>query len=201
MRIIKLLTRAFVALFLVLLFKLVACSNSAPAGPADAPPCDLVSCAAGAAFECCPAAPTPRVMVVSPLGAVTAGGWTPDLGDPTNPAIPGRGCMRATGAGRFALPLQLEHGDRMLALAVTIDGDASSDLEIAAVEFSPDVETVSVLGSLTILNAADGWRSYDIGLIDTVVDGEGWHWVEVATDQPGACVGPFRLTFERPEVP
>lgn len=175
---------------------LTSCTGTpAAAPPPDAPTCDVVSCGAGAALECCT---TLRTAVRSALDGVVSSGWAPDFGGFGGAS---RGCLRATDfGGRFVLPVELEHGDRMMAMSIEVAGDASSDLDVAALSFETLAETISVLGKRSITNAASGWHIYALDLDDTTVGDGAWQWIEVAADQPGACVGPVRLTYDRPAV-
>jgi hypothetical protein len=173
-------TLALLALAAAVALALTSCGNTPP-GPVDAP-CDLVSCEAGAAFECCPA---------------IVDGWVPDFGAASGLS---RNCLRSTGfGGRFALPIPVDHGERMLALTATINGDDSSEIDIIAAGFVTSVDLINIIGARTILNTPAGWHRYPIDLTDTIAGDEAAHWIEVVADQPGVCVGAFRLTYDRPE--
>jgi hypothetical protein len=191
-------TLALLALAAAVALALTSCGNTPP-GPVDAP-CDLVSCEAGAAFECCPLAPPPppaHTRIVSPLVAAIVDGWVPDFGAASGLS---RNCLRSTGfGGRFALPIPVDHGERMLALTATINGDDSSEIDIIAAGFVTSVDLINIIGARTILNTPAGWHRYPIDLTDTIAGDEAAHWIEVVADQPGVCVGAFRLTYDRPE--
>lgn len=191
---------ALIALGCALLLAATACTP-APAPPGqvvDANECDLVSCEAGAAFTCCPIDPvlvSKRTKVVSPLGAAIKNGWAPNF---LGFGGTSRGCLLALQPGRFALPLPLEEGDRLLGLKVAILGDGFTDLGIDILSVAPDGSlTLGSTGTATILDAPSVWTDYAIDVVPTIVSGGVSYWIEVGTSLSGACVGAFRLTYDR----
>ena len=183
------------------LLALVSCTT-APAAtkPPDGPPCDLVSCAAGAALECCPtAAPQPsttRTAIVQSIAGVNQANWWPDFSGVGNSS---RGCMRSLQAGRFALPMPLVEGDRLLSLTVSAIGDDTANLSIESLSAAPDGSlTLGTVGSRFIPGVRSTWTDYTIDLADTVVTGGTAHWFEASADRSGICVGAFRLTYDHP---
>lgn len=185
----------------------LACGDNITPGIVDARPdaaaCDLVSCAAGASFECCPLAPPPtivrRTRVVNALGGIVRGGWIPDF---TGVASTSRGCMRSVLAGRFALPLPLEEGDRMLSVAFAANNAVTSTFgfSVDALSAAPDgALSLGAIGTLTVPSAPPAWTEYALDLVDTTVTGGTVYWLEFDAPAGGVCVGAVRLTYERSE--
>ncbi|HET9063691.1 MAG TPA: hypothetical protein VFO62_10420 [Candidatus Binatia bacterium] len=179
---------------------LAACTTSTASKPPDAAPCDLVSCAAGAAFDCCPAAaPTPsttRTKIVQSIAGVNQANWWPDFSGVGGSS---RGCMHSLQAGRFALPMPLEEGDRLLSLTVAMIGDDSVTVAIDPLSARPDGSiVVGVIGSIFAPSVSSTWRDYTVDLVDTTVTAGASYWFEVAANKSGACVGAFRLTYDHP---
>lgn len=186
----------------IILIALAACTTAPAASkPPDAPPpCDLVSCAGGAALECCPPlappASTQRTAIVQSIAGINQANWWPDFSGISNSS---KGCMRSLQAGRFALPMPLVEGDRLLSLTVAMVGDDSVTVAIDPLSARPDGSlVVGVLGSIFAPSVSSTWRDYTVDLVDTTVTGGASYWFEVAANKSGACVGAFRLTYDHP---
>jgi hypothetical protein len=138
----------------------------------------------------------PRVMVIGALGGVVNAGWVADW---SGVAGASRGCMRSYAAGRYALEMPLEEGDRFLSMLVAASGTFSADLEVwmnSAAPTGPQPPAVSVLVAPNI----PGPTATDImvDLPDTLVTAGAAHWFEFTADQGGLCVGAVRLTYDHP---
>jgi hypothetical protein len=174
--------RSIIVLALLLIAP-AGCSTSSTAAPAH----DTDPMAAPSA---------PLVKAVGALGGVVNAGWVADW---SGPAGVSRGCMRSYAAGRYALEMPLEEGDRMLSMMVSATGNASADLEVwmnSAAPTGPQPPAVSVLVAPNISgpNATD----IMIELPDTTVTAGAAHWFEFTADQGGLCVGAVRLTYDHP---
>lgn len=190
---------ALIAFAAALVLSVAACPSSPPAGPTvpDAP-CDLVSCAAGMALECCPPLapqPVPRSLLVQAVSGEVIAGWAPDWQGFSGP--PG-GCMRSTGAGRFVLLPQIHEGDRLLSMTVTMAGNLSADVAVNAMHLKHASGVLVRIGEMAAPNVSDAWSDYVVDLVDTAAVGGSSFWIEVDSDQPGACIGAVRLTYDHP---
>jgi hypothetical protein len=167
---------------LVLFLALCSC-DAAPAATI-APP---VKDAAAAPAE-------PDTIVIPSITGPVATGWVPDF---SGFAGTSTGCMRSTGAGRFVVGPALAEGDTLLSLVVAMAGNLSADVTITSLAVAPNGDRfLGTVGSLDVPNVATGFHDYPIDLVDTlIVDGVS-HWFEFGADQPGACVGAVRLTYQ-----
>lgn len=83
-------------------------------------------------------------------------------------------------------------------MIVAMSGNLSADVDITSLAVAPNGDRfLGTLGSLTQPNVPPAWTDYPIDLVDTTVAGGVSHWFEFGTDQPGACVGAVRLTYEQ----
>jgi hypothetical protein len=150
---------------------------------------------------CCQFAPPPPVaapqtLIISPLNAAIKNGWIIDFGGYVGTS---RGFMASIGAGRFAVPLPLHEGDRMLSLTVAAAGNLSADLDITSFSVAPDgALTLGTVGFINQPNVPIGFRDYTADLTDTTVTGGVSYWFEVSADQLGLQVGALRLTYDHP---
>lgn len=193
---------ALIAFAAALVLAVTACPSSPPATTVpDAPPCDLESCAAGMALECCPPLAPPvstqRTAVISSLHGAIRDGWAIDWSGFAGTAT---GCMHSSGfGGRFALAVPLVEGDRMLSLTLAMIGNGSADVTVTSAAVAPNGDRfLGTVGSLTQPNAPPAWVDYTIDLTDTVIAGGNSHWFEFGADQPGLCIGALRLTYDHP---
>jgi hypothetical protein len=166
--------------------------------------CPIVCDPAGGftADGCCeaaqpqPVAP-PQTIVISPLNAAVKAGWVADFNGFVGTS---RGFMASTGAGRFAVPLPLREGDRMLSLTVAASGNLSADLDITSFSVAPNGDlTLGTVGFINQPNAPSGFNDYTADLTDTTVAGGVSYWFEVSADQAGMQVGALRLTYDHPQ--
>lgn len=163
--------------------------------------CTATTTAAPSPPEEMPIAPQPastqRTAVVQSIAGVNQANWWPDFSGISSSS---KGCMRSLQAGRFAMPLPLVEGDRLLSLTVAVLGDGFVDVYIDPFSAKPDGSlTVGVLGSIAVQNAPPTWTDYTVDLVDTTVGPGASHWFEVAASSSGACVGAFRLTYDHPQ--
>jgi len=145
------------------------------------------------------AAPQPsgqaaRTKVISAVGAVPNTGWAVDWSGYSGTS---HGCVCSYSAGRFAVPLPLEEGDRMLSMTVAATGVLTATLDVYAMNLAAGgaatVDVITPLGSIM-----SAWRDYTIDLVDTTVSGGTSYWFEFAASKAGLCVGAVRLTYDRP---
>lgn len=152
------------------------------------------------AIDAARAAPAPQPVrhtaIVSTLAGVINTGWVADW---AGFASTSRGCMRSYSFGRFAVPLPLEEGDRMLSLTFSAIGNFSADLDVYSLSAAPAGDlTLGTIGSLGVPNVLGGDpHDFTIDLVDTLVTGGVSWWFEFSADQAGICVGALRLTYER----
>ncbi len=182
------------ALLVVLAAPLAPACASEPA--AAAPPDEPVATAPQ---------PPPRTKVIASTAGVINTGWAADW---AGFAGTSRGCMRSYSFGRFAVPMPLEEGDRMLSLTFSAIGNYSADLDVYGLSAAPDgTLTLGAIGALGIHDVpgddplADLHgkpQDYTIDLVDTLVTGGVAWWFEFSADQAGLCVGALRLTYDRP---
>lgn len=183
---------------LVLAAALVSCTSAPP--PADAPPlpCDLVSCAAGMALECCPPMAPRRTLVIPALGWAPAVNWTPDTG-----------CMRSQGSGRLVIPVVAQEGERLIAMGASIIGNGAADVSVAAfyaglmlddTSSMPSLATIAA-GTIAVDDAPSRWLDYTTPIDETPMSASVARWIVIAANQAGACVGAVRLTFDHPSSP
>lgn len=169
---------------------LVSCTSAPPPADAPPPPCDLVSCAAGMALECCPPMTPRRTLVIPALGWAPAVNWTP-----------GPGCMRSQGSGRFVIPVVALEGDRLTSLGASILGNGMVDVNVAALYAGISAEGTGLgapLGEIAVVDAISRWTEYTADLADVPAAATGARWIEIAADQVGACIGAVRLTYDHP---
>jgi hypothetical protein len=166
---------------LILSLVLVACSAPAAAPAPDDPT----------------AAPSEqRVMIIGALGGVVNAGWVADW---SGPAGVSRGCMRSYAAGRYALEMPLEEGDRFLSMSISASGTDSADLEVWMASALPSGAQPPPVSVLIVPNMpGPGVLDLPIDLPDTTVAPGAAHWLEFTADQGGLCVGAVRLTYDHP---
>lgn len=173
-----------IRLLILLTFSLLVACTSAPAAPA--PTHDTAPTAA----------PQPtRTKVIGALGGVVAAGWAPDFGGIAGTS---RGCMRSIGAGRYALELDLEEGDRMLSAVISAAGNFGASLEVWRVSAYPTASAPPATVVLTVPNVPSEPIDLPVDLVDTVITGGVSYWFEFGASEAGLCVGAVRLTYDRP---